>query len=102
MMGVGISTGGRGSELVSPDTGEPVNGIGSLGSADCSLISDRATRDVAWRSRRCKGHKSLNLLVWNPWPKDCTSLIGRVTTWPAKPWRMELWLASAHAPCEIS
>src|SRR5208283_126991 len=28
------------------------------------LLADqrRATRDVAWRSRRCKGHKSLNLL----------------------------------------
>src|SRR5271157_1425992 len=54
------------SSATIPRSGEPVNGIGSLGSSDCSLISGRATRDVAWRSRRCKGHKSLNLLVWNP------------------------------------
>ena len=36
------------------------------------------------------------------WPKDCTSHIGRVTTLPAKRWRMGLWLTLANAPCEIS
>ena len=46
------------SSATTPRSGEPVNGIGNLGSSDYSLISDRATRDVAWRSRRCKGHKS--------------------------------------------
>ena len=84
------------------EIGELVNGIGTRGSSACSLISGKASRVVTCRSRRCKGHKSLDWLVWNLWPKDCTSHIGRVTTWPAKPWRMGLWLTLANAPCEIS
>ena len=54
------------SSATTPRSGEPVNGIGSLGSSDCSLISDRATRDVAWRSRRCKEAQIVELACLEP------------------------------------
>ena len=41
----------------------------------------RSGRDLGITLR--KGHRSLNWLAWNPWPRGCTSPTGRVMTWPA-------------------
>ena len=35
------------------------------GSAACLPIRGKATPDVTWGSRRCKGHRSLSWLAWS-------------------------------------
>src|SRR5271166_5328361 len=91
-----------GSNVMKPRCGGLANGIARMAWRACSVMAGKAIRAIRSKSLPCNEHKSLNSPAWSRLPKGCTSRIGPVRTWPARPSTTKSSLRSARQQFGVS